>query len=89
MKDMFSLRMSKDAQILHFDVQNEYPRIWCLVNPDNENESRYFRFAGTGHPINCVIKNYIGTIKMMNDRLLYHLFEISEDEYKRIGGKQS
>lgn len=84
--DLFSIIMPKDAHILHFNTQYGNPRIWVLVNPDNKSETRYFRLAGTGHIINCSIKNHIGTIKMMDDGLIYHLFELSEDEYKKIGG---
>jgi len=84
--DGFIIRMPKDAHILHFNTQYGNPRIWVLVKPDNEKETRYFRLAGTGHPTNCSVKNYIGTIKMMDDGLIYHLFELSGEYYKKIGG---
>lgn len=81
--DMFSLVMPKDARILYFNTQYGNPRIWVLVKPDNERKTRYFRLVGTGHLINSPIKNYIGTIKLMDDGLIYHLFELNEDDYKK------
>ena len=69
--------MPKDATMLHFEVQREIPRLWALVDSDNKTEPREFVIVGTGHSIDKGLNlKYIGTTLMMEDRLVWHLFEV-------------
>jgi len=73
--DNFSFLMPSGAKILHFGLQYNLPWIWVLINPSKETTLRRFRLVGTGHTIKEEGLKYIGTIKMAQDRLIYHLFE--------------
>jgi len=78
-KDHFSLLLPENAEILSFGVQNEQPNIWVLVRNVKPLIERKFRFCGTGHEISEYHKEklkFIGTVMMMNDSLVWHLFEI-------------
>ena len=80
MEDTFTLEMTLGAEILHFGVQNGGTNIWVLVDPDiSEREIRRFRLAGTGHPIEPDpgwVTAYIGTVSLLEDILVLHLFEV-------------
>ncbi len=77
-KDSFSLLLPKEAKILAVQTQKNNPCIWALVDTNAPNETRRFRLAGTGHPIdeNMDDLNYIGTFQMLDGVLIWHLFEI-------------
>lgn len=67
-----------DAEILAVQTQNNEPFIWCLVDPNEELESRYFEIYGTGHQIHYDMgteRKYIGTFQLNNGDLVFHLFE--------------
>ncbi|MBQ8969210.1 MAG: hypothetical protein IJ064_05720 [Bacteroidaceae bacterium] len=70
--------MPKGAKILTVQIQSGQPCIWAAVNPSSfENETRRFRIAGTGHPVeDAIIENYIGTFQMCDGKLVFHVFEI-------------
>ena len=74
-EDYQSIDMPFGAEILSFKLQDNVPTIWALVEPTGEMVERRFRLAGTGHHINEGGIKYIGTIKMMDDKIIYHLFE--------------
>lgn len=78
--DNFSLSLPKNAKILSVQMQNGNAQMWCLVD-DSEKVSltRYFRLAGTGHPIQENRLKFVGTFQP-NSYLVFHLFEII-DEY--------
>ncbi|KKL56065.1 hypothetical protein LCGC14_2249180 [marine sediment metagenome] len=71
----YSIEMPFGAEILSFQLQYGLPTIWVLVEPTSEKVERRFRLVGTGHYIEESGLKYIGTIKMLNDKLVYHLFE--------------
>lgn len=84
--DIFHLDLPTNAQILHFGSQNDQIYIWAKIDTDSELETRSFRFAGTGHDLTNLIHNrrnhvisnnllYIGTVKIHNETLVFHLFE--------------
>ncbi|KKN90934.1 hypothetical protein LCGC14_0225180 [marine sediment metagenome] len=75
LKDYQSIEMPFGAKILTFQLQYGVPTIWALVDPTLEKAERRFRLVGTGHDIIKTGLTYIGTIKMMDDKLVYHLFE--------------
>lgn len=74
--DNFDIEMPSGAKILTFQEQYGKLCIWCLVNPDMPKESRKFRLAGTGHPIEEKDIEYIGTVRLAKDTLILHLFEV-------------
>lgn len=80
-KDRSSILMPRNAEILRFALQNGEPFIWALVNtsPKHPHVWRYFRFAGTGHPITEKCLDYIGTIDLPGP-LVFHLFEVGTED---------
>lgn len=73
----FSICMPENSTILSFQVQNEKPYIWVLVDEEKPIISRYFTIIGTGHYIELSknVLKYIGTVLMNRDELVWHLFE--------------
>ena len=74
-KDYHSIEMPFGAEILSFQLQCGVPTIWVLMDTVGEITNRRFRLIGTGHDIVEAGLKYIGTIKMMEEILTYHLFE--------------
>lgn len=72
----FNIQIPHAAKLLSFQVQDNVPMIWALVDENQPLEERKFRVAGTGHPIDDSVKAYVGTIQMANG-LVWHLFEIN------------
>lgn len=79
LEDYFELKLPKNARILHFGLQDEKTFIWVLIDTkENRYDTRAFRLAGTGHPIQDNINDllFIGTIIYDKKKLVFHLFEI-------------
>jgi len=77
--DHFQIILPVGAQILHVEAQLHVPVLWALVNPDEKNmETRHFRLAGTGHPIDEQPETlkHITTFLMAGGGLVWHVFEI-------------
>jgi len=74
-KEYHLIKMPFGAKILSFQLQYGNPTIWVLVEPTKEIVERRFKLVGTGHDIVEGGTTYIGTIKMLDDKLVYHLFE--------------
>lgn len=75
--DLTSVDMPTGAEVLHFDVQNGAPCIWARVDPLEPFETRWFRMAGTGHPLGgsgIDIGRHVGTV-LLDNGLVFHLFE--------------
>lgn len=73
------LEMPIGSRVLSLQLQGSAPTIWVLINDELSNEyqqTRRFRFVGTGHEINEQLLNghYIGTIQQ--DIFVWHLFEL-------------
>lgn len=78
--DWFVIEMPENAKILSFQEQNSLPVLWALVCPDNPVETRRFHGVGTGYAIDLdVVKEFIGTIQLMNGKFVWHLFEMKND----------
>lgn len=82
--DNVDIEMPEYAQILHVDVQlqqkpgerhKEVPCIWARVTTDRLMVRRRFLLSGTGHDLPDISLEHIGTFKMDQDRLVWHLFE--------------
>ena len=77
--DHISIEMPQGAKVLTVQMQRGIPCIWATVDPDNEPATKYFRLAGTGHPITertSQLLKYIGSFQMEEETLIFHLFEI-------------
>jgi len=77
-EDTFEICMPKGADILTVQEQYDEPHIWALCDPDAVKVVRFFRLAGTGHPIRYDIGidyNYIGTFQIHGGNFIGHLFE--------------
>ncbi len=77
LEDRFSISMPEGAEILCVQIQRDDPHIWAVVDPDAERMRRWFRLAGTDHPLGDNLNlNYIGSFQMAEETLIFHLFEI-------------
>jgi hypothetical protein len=75
----FQIIMPADSVVLSFQVQENNPFIWALVDEGLLPQRRNFYLFGTGHEIkNHEIKKYIGTIQI--ERLVWHLFEETKND---------
>ncbi len=80
--DEFTVEMHRDAEILCVQTQRGVPQMWAVVYTERPLETRTFRLVGTGHPFDRPIGKaelYRGTFKVMDDALVFHLFEIYQD----------
>ena len=80
--DLQALSLPKGAQILSVQVQNELPQLWALVDPAAEKEKRTIAIYGTGHPVPDNPGDYIGTVQMLNGRLVWHIFAALDEPAK-------
>lgn len=75
--DWIKVSMPQGAEILHFDEQKGELFIWARVDPTAPTELRAFRFAGTGHPLDQSVGRHVGTVKLSDGALIFHLFELA------------
>lgn len=76
--DQQIITMPTGAEILHIARRDgtEDVDMWALVDPDAAPQIRYFRVAGTGHPLaNARRLRHIGTFQLRQGALVFHLFE--------------
>ena len=72
------IEMKVGAKILCVQFKRMELCIWALVNPDEDDEKRIFRLAGTGHDIGYVDPLYIGTVQHdLDDIVIIHVFEVT------------
>ena len=72
------IEMPLGAEILSVQAQHENPRIWALVDPNQEKEVRYFEVLGSGHAITYGMgtsRNYLNTFQLQSGMLIFHVFE--------------
>lgn len=69
------IEIPNNVRILSFQLQNDVPTIWALVNENEEKIKRHFRFFGTGEYLpEDILKNvYIGTVIIKG--YVWHLWE--------------
>lgn len=65
------------ATALCVAVQEEQPRMWALVNTDEQKVKKTFLFVPTGGelPYFCHL-SYVGTIQNFQGWMVWHLFEV-------------
>lgn len=68
--------MPKGAQVLSVGSQYTKLHLWAMVDLDEmETEIRRFHVLGTGHGSMGDMGAFIGTVHMMDGRLVLHVFE--------------
>lgn len=78
-KDEFVIDLPDHSRILTFQMQNDRPFIWCLVNPYRQIIEQKFKLYGTGQQIFDVNNlDYIGTVQWLEhlcgNTFIWHLF---------------
>lgn len=76
--DEVSVNMPRGATILSLQVQHGRPCIWALVDPPAPNVTRRFRIFRTGHRIDGLDRQFIGTFQVDNGNSVFHVFEDTE-----------
>jgi hypothetical protein len=83
LNDYINFDLPLKAKLLKVDSQNdgedgdETISLWALVNLEEKRvHTRKIRIAGTGHPIDEKILEYINTFTMMERKLWFHAFEV-------------
>lgn len=78
----FFIDLPSEAHILSVETQHNGVKIWALVNPEVETETRELFLIGTGHIIADELVErleYIGTFKTdPKGTFIFHLFEVHE-----------
>jgi len=74
LSDRIIVSMPKGAEILHVGLQGGTPCLWALVDPDAPKIAREFRAFGTGHSIPDHPGGHVGTLLVMGDSLVIHIF---------------
>ena len=78
MEDEFTLDLPTGSQILTAQSQFNQPKLWVLVDPDKPKKPAKFRLAGTGHPIDDRVGQYICSFQLHGGALVFHLFWLSK-----------
>lgn len=79
MTDDQVVMMPRGASVLSFQIQNEVPTIWSLVDSDQPTVSRRVIIVGTGHDASDTNGMfYVGTAQFGGGSLVLHLFVEAE-----------
>lgn len=75
--DFQRIAMPKGATLLYVAVQRDTPCIWAEVDPEAKQFERSFAIYGTGHPMQAINRNYIGSYMLHGGALVFHVFELT------------
>jgi len=67
--------MPNAAQVLCVKMQNGEPFVWALVDPAHPIMKRVFNIYGTGHQHETISGDYLGSVLMLNESLVFHVFD--------------
>lgn len=77
--DGLQLELPKDSVVLSVAEQDSHIVLYALVDTvEKEKETHLIRIVSTGHPLpeNFLLEfSFIGTVKMMNGQLMFHVFK--------------
>lgn len=76
-KDEQEILLPTGAKILSVANQREAMVLYALIDKDIRTEEVFkFVVRGTGHPIDFQVDdyNFLGTVKLMNGTLMFHIF---------------
>ncbi len=68
-----TIRLPKNARVLHVGSQDEILMLWCMVDPNNASVTRRFEVFATGQKVDSVGLNYLGTTQVQP--FVWHIFE--------------
>jgi len=69
-----TVQIPRGGRVLAVQTQRDIPCIWVLVDPDNSLEAWRFYVYGTGHEVLSDPDDYLGTVQVLNGRLVFHVF---------------
>ncbi len=69
------VEMPEGSRILCAHSQCDEICIWVNVWPENTMQTRTIEVIATGEQFMEAPRDYIGTVKLENDRLIFHVFE--------------
>jgi hypothetical protein len=74
------LELPRGSRILYVGDDNGIPTLWALVAtaPEYPREIRNLVVRGTGHPVDPLVEEYIGTWQA--PPYVWHLFELPRSE---------
>lgn len=77
LNDVIELSIEEGAKVLSVINQNECLCIYALVDPNTSKVRRYFRIAGTGHPLTLPKwAAFVGTVAFQQGRLVFHVYDL-------------
>jgi len=76
--DFQEIEMPIGSKILYAATQDAVPCIWFVCNPFEEKVKRKIYIHGTGHDIIDPNAEYIGTVFIAGDQLVFHVFDGGE-----------
>ena len=74
--DRVTITMPAGAEVLHVGAQGDTICLWARVDLDVEQEQRHFDTICTGHEYEDLPEFYLGTVLLLNGRLVLHVFEL-------------
>lgn len=73
--NVVEIEMPARAEILHVGVQGQAQVcVWAKVDPEAPLKARRFRIAGTGHALDGWEGEYLGTVQIYGQALVFHVF---------------
>lgn len=76
--DYQDIELPVGAKILCIKLQNGEPQLWALVDPNETSTVTVtIRCAGTGHDITDENVEYIDSVIMYGDKLVFHFFKVN------------
>jgi len=69
------VEMPEDAIIRCVDSQYGGITLWVEVDPERSKVKRKFEVIGTGQNIPDIPLKYLGTVKLIHETLIYHIYE--------------
>ncbi len=81
-QDVQLVALPLGARVLSVHVQREQICVWAQVpidEPTQRTEIHTFRIFGTGHPMHGKLGDFIGTILMAQDSLVFHVYHIKPE----------
>ena len=72
-KDVFSLDVPEQSELLKIDVQHGQPCMWFMVDPDAPKTKCTFHCRGSGHDCGDV-GMYLDSFQLHGGELVFHVF---------------
>lgn len=73
--DLQTIIAHRPAKCLTVQTQGEEVYLWALVDDSEVTKNIYIEMIGTGSPIPNNLRVYLGTVQLLNEKLVLHVFE--------------